>query len=135
MSCPPRDVLDKVGYFYTATCAAQRRSLPISFRHGGHCQARFTFFGSALNDRWPEGSKAENFNAIVVHSDMKRTGQLNAAANGNQLYHNMCWGRRAIFWIPPHNPAARSGTSAWLDGDAQACVRATPTITIEPLFP
>lgn len=61
----------------------------------------------------------ENFRAVVVHSDMKRTGSFKCGNEKvNQLYHNIIWGQKSNFLDVPTDCPQRDERLGWT-GDAQ----------------
>ena len=84
-----------------------------------------TFFGFRYIRllSWPGEAKAENFTAIAVHSDMKRTGWLKSGnAEMNQLFSNIVWGQRGNFLDVPTDCPQRDERLGWT-GDAQVFIK------------
>ncbi|MFR2955287.1 MAG: hypothetical protein ACLTLE_02650 [Lachnospiraceae bacterium] len=77
-------------------------------------------------DACPGGAalaKPENFTAIVVHSEMKRTGHLRCSDPLlNQLFSNIIWGQKGNFVDVPTDCPQRDERLGWT-GDAQVFVR------------
>lgn len=87
-----------------------------------------TFYGFRyirIND-FPGGIdcvKPENFTAITVHSNMKRTGFLSSSNTLlNQLFYNIIWGQKGNFLDVPTDCPQRDERLGWT-GDAQVFVR------------
>ena len=121
------EVLDENGNFYTANLRAAKTQ--VRFICDGKQQSykpQLTFYGFRyikLID-WPDEIKLENFTAIVVHSDMKRTGWFDCGdAMVNQLFHNIVWGQKGNFLDVPTDCPQRDERLGWT-GDAQVFVRA-----------
>jgi alpha-L-rhamnosidase len=120
------EVLDKDGNVYvenlreaqttiTYYCDGTRRTF----------KPEFTFYGFqylCLHD-WPEDVKAENFTAIVLFSDMKRTGYFECSDKDvNRLFENVVWGQRGNFVDVPTDCPQRDERLGWT-GDAQVFAR------------
>ena len=121
------EVLDKDGNFYNANYRTARSEMVYTAKEGTQTyKAKYTFYGFRyikLTD-WPEEIKADNFRAIVMHSDMKRTGYFTCGhAKLNQLYSNVIWGQRDNFLDIPTDCPQRDERLGWT-GDAQVFARA-----------
>ena len=84
-----------------------------------------TFFGFRYIRllSWPGEAKPENFTAIAVHSDMKRTGWLKSGnAELNLLFSNIVWGQRGNFLDVPTDCPQRDERLGWT-GDAQVFIK------------
>ena len=121
------EVLDKDGNFYNANYRTARSEILYTAKAGTQThKPRYTFFGfryiKIIN--WPEEVKAENFTAIVMHSDLKRTGFFKCGhAKLNQLYSNIIWGQRDNYLDIPTDCPQRDERLGWT-GDAQVFARA-----------
>ena len=121
------EVLDKDGNFYNANYRTARSEMVYTAKEGTQTyKAKYTFYGFRyikLTD-WPEEVRADNFRAIVMHSDMKRTGYFTCGhAKINQLYSNVIWGQRDNFLDIPTDCPQRDERLGWT-GDAQVFARA-----------
>ena len=121
------EVLDKDGNFYNANYRSARSEMVYTAKEGVQTyKAKYTFYGFRyikLTD-WPEEVRADNFRAIVMHSDMKRTGYFTCGhAKLNQLYSNVIWGQRDNFLDIPTDCPQRDERLGWT-GDAQVFARA-----------
>ena len=121
------EVLDKDGNFYNANYRTARSEIVYTAKAGEQTyKAKYTFFGFRyikLID-WPEEVKADNFRAIVMHSDMKRTGYFTCGHEKiNRLYSNVIWGQRDNFLDIPTDCPQRDERLGWT-GDAQVFARA-----------
>lgn len=121
------EVLDKDGNFYNANYRTAKSEIVYTAKPGLQTyKAKYTFFGFRyvkLID-WPEEVRAENFRAIVMHSDMKRTGYFKSGhAKLNQLYSNIIWGQRDNFLDVPTDCPQRDERLGWT-GDAQVFAKA-----------
>ena len=90
------EVLDKAGCFYTENYRSARAEYCCTCRDGQQsCHPRLTFFGFRYIriDAFPGGpgaAKPENFTAVVLHSQMKRTGRLSCSNPLlNRLFDNI----------------------------------------------
>ena len=120
------EVLDKDGNFYNANYRTARSEIVYTAKSGKQTyKAKYTFFGFRyikLTD-WPEEVKKENFRAIVMHSDLKRTGYFKCGhAKLNQLYSNVIWGQKDNFLDVPTDCPQRDERLGWT-GDAQVFAR------------
>ncbi len=121
------EVLDRDGNFYRDNYRTARSEIVYTAKEGKQTyKAKYTFFGFRyvkLVD-WPEEIKAENFRAIVMHSDMRRTGYFKCGhAKLNQLYSNIIWGQKDNFLDIPTDCPQRDERLGWT-GDAQVFARA-----------
>jgi alpha-L-rhamnosidase len=121
------EVLDKDGNFYNANYRTAKSEILYTAKAGVQThKAKYTFFGFRyikLID-WPEEVKAENFTAIVMHSDLKRTGYFKCGhAKLNQLYSNIIWGQRDNYLDIPTDCPQRDERLGW-SGDTQVFARA-----------
>lgn len=84
-------------------------------------EARFTFHGFryAEVNGWPGELRTENLIAIVLHSDMLRTGWFECSDPLlNQLHENVVWGMRGNFLDLPTDCPQRDERLGWT-GDIQ----------------
>lgn len=121
------EVLDKDGNFYTANLRTAKEQITL-YCNGETVvyKPHFTFQGFRYIrlENWPEEIKAENFMALAVHSDMKRTGYFECSEPLlNQLYSNIIWGQRGNFLDVPTDCPQRDERLGWT-GDAEVFIRA-----------
>ena len=120
------EVLDKDGNFYNDNYRTARSEIVYTARAGEQTyKAHYTFFGFryARLEGWCEEVRAENFTAIVMHSDLRRTGYFTSGhAKLNQLYSNIIWGQRDNFLDVPTDCPQRDERLGWT-GDAQVFAR------------
>ena len=123
------EVMDRDGNFYTENYRAAKAKLHYTCCDGHQTwHPHFTFFGFRYVriDAFPGGvalAKPENFTAIVVHSEMKRTGHLSCSDPLlNQLFSNIIWGQKGNFVDVPTDCPQRDERLGWT-GDAQVFVR------------
>ena len=120
------EVLDSEGNFYTANLRSAKAEFICTLKEGINTfKPRFTFFGFRyiqLID-WPGEISKDDFTAIVVHSDMKRTGHFECGSElVNRLYHNIVWGQKGNFLDVPTDCPQRDERLGWT-GDAQVFIR------------
>ncbi len=126
------EILDKDGNFYTANLRdakaeirvvsdGKKRTYKPAFTFHGFRYIRLTGFNA-------DEIKPDNFKAIVVYSDMKRTGYFECGNELiNRLYKNIVWGQRGNFIDVPLDCPQRDERRGWT-GDAQVFAR-TASIT------
>ena len=127
LSISTAEVLDKDGNFYTANYRSARSQLHY-ICHEGHqsYKPKLTFFGFRYLriDEAPEAFTAENIHAIVLHSEMKRTGWLESSDTMlNQLFSNILWGQKGNYLDIPTDCPQRDERYGWT-GDGQIFCRA-----------
>ena len=123
------EVMDKEGNFYTENYRGAKAQYHYICKDGVQTwHPSLTFYGFRyirIND-FPGGIdcvKAENFTAIAVHSNMKRTGFLSSSNTLlNQLFSNIIWGQKGNFLDVPTDCPQRDERLGWT-GDAQVFVR------------
>lgn len=123
------EVMDKEGNFYTENYRGAKAQYHYICKDGVQTwHPSLTFYGFRyirIND-FPGGIdcvKTENFTAIAVHSNMKRTGFLSSSnALLNQLFSNIIWGQKGNFLDVPTDCPQRDERLGWT-GDAQVFVR------------
>lgn len=132
------EVMDADGNFYNENYRAAKAEVRYICRDGVQSwKPSLTFFGFRyirLLD-WPGDVKPTSFTAIVVHSDMKRTGYLESGnPELNQLFSNIVWGQRGNFLDVPTDCPQRDERLGWT-GDAQVfCKAASYLFDVERFF-
>ena len=123
------EVMDKEGNFYTENYRAAKAQYHYICKDGTQTwHPLLTFYGFRYIrvNAFPGGAdaaKAENFTAIAVHSEMKRTGFLSSSNPLlNQLFSNIIWGQKGNFLDVPTDCPQRDERLGWT-GDAQVFVR------------
>ncbi|MDD6763111.1 MAG: family 78 glycoside hydrolase catalytic domain [Clostridiales bacterium] len=120
------EVLDSDGNFYNENMrAAKCEALYIMGGEYEEFKPTFTFYGFRYIrlDEFPGIPRIENFEAIEVHSDMKRTGSFVCGHEGlNRLYSNIIWGQKDNFLDIPTDCPQRDERLGWT-GDAQIFMR------------
>ena len=114
------------GCFYNENLrSAQQRIIYIA--NGEKCEYKphFTFqgFRYVKLDKWPGDVNLDDFSAVVVHSNMKRTGYFECSNEKiNKLFSNIVWGQKGNFLDVPTDCPQRDERLGWT-GDAQVFVR------------
>ena len=123
------EVLDKNGNFYTENYRSAKAKYLYFCKDGAQrYKPKLTFYGFRYIrvDRFPCGAEhaaQENFTAIAVHSDMKRTGYLSCSDPLlNKLFENVIWGEKGNFLDVPTDCPQRDERLGWT-GDAQVFIR------------
>ena len=123
------EVLDKNGNFYTENYRSAKAKYLYFCKDGAQrYKPKLTFYGFRYIrvDRFPGGAETaapENFTAIAVHSDMKRTGYLSCSNPLlNKLFENVIWGQKSNFLDVPTDCPQRDERLGWT-GDAQVFIR------------
>ena len=121
------EVMDRDGNYYNENYRSAKAQVKYTCRKGLQTwHPRLTFFGFRFIrlKAWPGEAKPEQFAAIVVHSDMQRTGWLESGdPTLNQLFSNIVWGQRGNFLDVPTDCPQRDERLGWT-GDAEAFIRA-----------
>ena len=132
------EVLDKDGNFYTENLRSAKQEVVFICDGEEHLykpSLSFQGFRYIKLVDWPDAVNAADFTAIVVHSDMKRTGYFECSDKGvNQLFKNIVWGQRGNFLDVPTDCPQRDERLGWT-GDAQVFVRTASYIfDVEKFF-
>lgn len=132
------EVLDKDGNFYTENLRSAKQEIIFICDGEEHVYKpalSFQGFRYIKLVNWPESVNLSDFTAIVVHSDMKRTGHFECSDRDiNQLYKNIVWGQRGNFLDVPTDCPQRDERLGWT-GDAQVFVRtASYNFDVEKFF-
>lgn len=121
------EVLDAQGNFYTDNLrSAKAESVFVCDGEEHICKPHFNFFGFRYIklEGWSDEIKAENFTAVVVHSDIKRTGYFECSDERvNKLFSNVIWGQKGNFVDVPTDCPQRDERLGWT-GDAEVFVKA-----------
>ncbi len=121
------EVLDKEGNFYNENSRSAKAYAKFILSGEEETLApHFTFYGFRYIRllEYPFAQvDANQFTAVVVHSDLKRTGDFHCGnALINQLYHNVIWGQKSNYLDVPTDCPQRDERLGWT-GDAQVFVR------------
>ena len=121
------EVLDSDGNFYNRNYRTAKNILTFVLSGGDdYFKPAYSFQGFRYLriDEYPEQELDPNaFRAIVVHSDMTRTGRFACGdAKINQLYHNIIWGQKSNYLDIPTDCPQRDERLGWT-GDTQVFCR------------
>jgi alpha-L-rhamnosidase len=121
------EVLTKEGNFYIENLrlAKSQDSYILKGNDEETFEPHFTFHGFRYIkiEGYPGEIKAENFTAVTLYSDMKKTGSFTTSNQLiNQLEHNIQWGQRGNFLDVPTDCPQRDERLGWT-GDAQVFSR------------
>ena len=121
------EILDKDGNFYTANYRRARNELTfVSSGEKDVFKPLYSFQGFRYIQlvEYPfETVDLNNFRAVVVHSDIKRTGSFHCGNEKiNQLYHNIIWGQKGNYLDIPTDCPQRDERLGWT-GDTQVFCR------------
>lgn len=131
------EMTDKNGNVYLDNLRSAKQLLTVICDGKSHrIKPLYTFYGFRyIAVEGMEIESADEFTAIVVHSDMKRTGFFNCSdAAINQLFHNIIWGQKGNFLDVPTDCPQRDERLGWT-GDAQVfCKVASYNFNVEKFF-
>ena len=133
------EVLDKDGNFYTDNLrSAKNCNRYVASGNGDIFKPRFCFqgFRYVRLDEYPTDEVDINdFCAIVVYSDIKRTGHFSCGYDKlNRLYSNTIWGQKGNFIDVPTDCPQRDERLGWT-GDAEVfCRTAAINFDVERFF-
>lgn len=120
------ETLDRDGNFYNANYRSADAQIKFVCDGEEHIyKSALTFFGFRYIrlENWPDEIKKENFTAVVVHSDIRRTGYFECSDETvNKLFKNIIWGQKSNFLDVPTDCPQRDERLGWT-GDAQVFVR------------
>ena len=132
------ETLDRDGNFYNANYRSADAQIKFICDGEEHIyKSALTFFGFRYIrlENWPDEIKKENFTAVVVHSDIRRTGYFECSDEAvNKLFKNIIWGQKSNFLDVPTDCPQRDERLGWT-GDAQVFVRtASLNFDVERFF-
>ena len=132
------ETLDRDGNFYNANYRSADAQIKFVCDGEEHTyKSALTFFGFRYIrlENWPDEVKKENFTAVVVHSDIRRTGYFECSDETvNKLFKNIIWGQKGNFLDVPTDCPQRDERLGWT-GDAQVFVRtASLNFDVERFF-
>jgi alpha-L-rhamnosidase len=130
--------LDKDGNFYTENYRKAKAKLVYVCKEGEQSyKPMHTFYGFRYIrlDKKPQGVSEDNFKAVVVHSNLRRTGYINTSDKLlNKLCENIIWGQRDNFFDIPTDCPQRDERLGWT-GDAQVfCCAANYNFDCEKFY-
>ena len=132
------EVLDADGNFYTENYRSAKAKLIYICKDGKQeYKPALTFYGFRYVrvDAYPGAVDPEDFTAIAVYSDIKRTGYLSCSNPLlDKLFQNIVWGQKGNFLDVPTDCPQRDERLGWT-GDAQVFTRtATYNFDVEKFF-
>lgn len=132
------ETLDAEGNFYNANYRTAKAYAKFILSGEPEVLApHFTFYGFRYIRllECPATVEPSAFTAVVVHSDMKRTGDFHCGNPLiNQLYHNIIWGQKSNYLDVPTDCPQRDERLGWT-GDAQVfCRTAAINYDVEKFF-
>ena len=121
------EVLDSEGNFYLENYRTARNEMTYVLSGGDDVfkpSYSFQGFRYIRLEEYPFSEVDLNsFRAIVVHSEMKRTGRFRCGNEKiNQLYHNVIWGQKSNYLDVPTDCPQRDERMGWT-GDTQVFCR------------
>ncbi len=125
------EILDKDGNFYTTNLRSAKAQVHVTSDGNERVyKPHFSFMGFRyirLEGFNRDEINLDNFKAIVVFSNMKRTGYFACGHDLiQQLYENIVWGQRGNFLDVPTDCPQRDERLGWT-GDAQVFARTAST--------
>ena len=132
------EVLDKDGNFYTENYRSAKAKFDYICDDGHQVyKPKLCFWGFRYIrvDKFPCEVTKDSIKAIVLHSDLKRTGYLNSSSPLlNKLFSNIIWGQKGNFLDIPTDCPQRDERLGWT-GDAQVFIRtASYNYNVEKFF-
>lgn len=119
------EVLDAEGNFYTANLrGAKAEAVFICNGQKQTYKPSFNFYGFRyICIEGVENVDLKNFTAVVVHSELKRTGYFECSDSRiNKLFSNIIWGQKGNFLDVPTDCPQRDERLGWT-GDAQVFIK------------
>ena len=130
--------LDKYGNFYNENYRDAKARFEYTCSDGLNTykpQLAFWGFRYMRVDSFPCEISRENIKAVVVHSDMKRTGFLNSSSPIlNKLFSNIVWGQRGNFLDVPTDCPQRDERQGWTGDATVFCKTASYNYDVEKFF-
>lgn len=133
------EVLDAEGNFYTENLRSAKARIEYILKGEGveTFEPHFTFqgFRYVMIEEYPGNADMNDFEGIVIHSDMDRTGSFSCSNElVNKLHHNVLWGLKGNFVDIPTDCPQRDERLGWT-GDAQVFMKAACYLMgVRPFF-
>ena len=121
------EILDAKGNVYLDNLRQAKQMVSYTLKGGSeeifHPNFTFQGFRHVKVEEYPGEVRLENFEAVVVHSEMKPTGRFECSnPDINGLQHNILWGLKGNFVDIPTDCPQRDERLGWT-GDAQIFCR------------
>lgn len=130
--------LDKDGNFYNANYRDAKARFEYICHDGINTyKPKLAFWGFRYMriDSFPCEITREHISAIVVHSDIKRTGYLSSSSKLlNKLFSNIIWGQRGNFLDVPTDCPQRDERQGWTGDATVFCKTASYNYDVEKFF-
>lgn len=130
--------LDKNGNFYNENYRDAKAHFEYICHEGKNTyKPKLAFWGFRYMriDSFPCEITKEHISAIVVHSDIKRTGYLNSSSKLlNKLFSNIIWGQRGNFLDVPTDCPQRDERQGWTGDATVFCKAASYNYDVEKFF-
>ncbi|MBR2024861.1 MAG: family 78 glycoside hydrolase catalytic domain, partial [Clostridia bacterium] len=132
------EILDSDGNFYTENYRSAKAKFEYICKDGYQTyKPKLCFWGFRYIrvDSFPCEITKDNVRAIVLHSDLKRTGYLSSSNPLlNKLFSNIIWGQKGNFLDIPTDCPQRDERLGWT-GDAQVFIKtASYNYNVEKFF-
>lgn len=136
LSCA--EILDSEGNFYNDNYRTAKSLMKYICKDGKQSyKPIFSFFGFRYIrlDKSPDYISPYSFKAVVVHSEIERTGWIKTGnSKVNKLFSNIIWGQKSNFLDIPTDCPQRDERFGWT-GDAQVFIKtATYNFDVEKFF-
>ncbi len=130
--------LDKYGNFYNENYRDAKARFEYTCHDGINTYKpilAFWGFRYMRADSFPCEITGENISAIVVHSDIKRTGYIDSSsALLNKLFSNIVWGQKGNFLDVPTDCPQRDERQGWTGDATVFCKTASYNYDVETFF-
>jgi len=132
------EVLDKDGNFYNENYRDAKARFEYICHDGRNVyKPKLAFWGYRYMriDAFPSQLTKDSIRAIVVHSDLKRTGYLQSSSPLlNQLFSNVIWGQKGNFLDIPTDCPQRDERQGWTGDATVFCKTASYNYDVERFF-
>ena len=132
------EILDKHGNFYNENYRGAKAYFEYTCKEGyNQYKPKLAFWGFRYLKilSFPGDISKDNIKAIVVHSDIKRTGYLHSSSKElNQLFSNVVWGQRGNFLDIPTDCPQRDERQGWTGDATVFCKTASYNYDVEKFF-
>ena len=130
--------LDKEGNFYNENYRDAKAKFEYTCKDGLNVykpMLAFWGFRYLRVDNFPCDITRKNVRAIVLHSEMKRTGYLNSSNKKlNKLFENIIWGQKGNFLDIPTDCPQRDERQGWTGDATVFCKTASYNFDCETFF-